>query len=76
MTEQMTARAYYNRGTAKVRSGDHKGAITDYDKAIELNPKYAMAYSNRGVAKYYLGNHKGAVKDFDKVKSLRKEKVR
>ena len=26
-------------------------AIKDYDKAIELDPNYAMAYNNRGAAK-------------------------
>jgi hypothetical protein len=29
---------------------DLNGAIVDYDKAIELNPKYANAYTNRAQA--------------------------
>ena len=35
----------------KMSLKQHKEAIADYDKAIELNPKDADAYYNRGVAK-------------------------
>jgi len=34
---------------------DYKGAIQDYNKAIELNPILAKAYNNRGLAKIDLG---------------------
>ena len=30
---------------------DYKGAIQDYNKAIEINPNDADAYNNRGNAK-------------------------
>ena len=50
--------------------GNHKGAIKDYDKALELNPDYANAYYNRGVAKGKLGDYKGAIEDFDKAIAL------
>ena len=32
------AKAYYNRGLAKSDLQDYKGAIADFNKAIELNP--------------------------------------
>ena len=38
------ARAYGNRGIAKQAKGDLDGAIADYDRAIELDPKFAHAY--------------------------------
>jgi len=31
---------------------DYKGAIQDFNKTIELDPKNIIAYGNRGLAKY------------------------
>ena len=53
-------RPYNIRGIAYVRQGNLLQAISDYNKAIGINPKYAEAYRNRG-AVYY------AIKEFDKA---------
>ena len=53
-----TAEEYINRGNAKCELGDYRGAIADYNKAIELNPKYVKAYYNRGIAKKRLGDRR------------------
>ena len=47
--------------------GDYQGAIADYDKAIERNPRFAVAYNNRGNAKSTLEDHQGAIADYDKA---------
>jgi len=39
-----SAQAYYNRGNTWYEKGDYDRAISDYNKAIELNPTYADAY--------------------------------
>ncbi len=44
------AETYYNRGNAYGKKGQYDKAISDYTKAIEINPSYAKAYYNRGVA--------------------------
>ena len=44
------ADAYNNRGVAYAKLGDYRQAISDYDRAIEINPEYAEAYYNRGIA--------------------------
>ena len=50
-TQAESAVFYYNRGNDKANAGDYSGAISDYNKAIEINPKHAFAYINRGIAK-------------------------
>ncbi len=61
---------YMERGETKSELGDFDGAIVDYDKAIELKPKYAIAYHNRGLAKEALGQHDAAKVDFEKAKEI------
>ncbi len=45
------AEVYFNRGSAKIDLLDYAGAIAEYSKALEMNPKFAEAYHNRGLAK-------------------------
>ena len=46
-----TAEEYFDSGYDKAKAKDYYGAIADYTKAIELNPKYTEAYNNRGITK-------------------------
>jgi tetratricopeptide (TPR) repeat protein/S1-C subfamily serine protease len=64
------AYSYNNRGVAKSALGNNQGAISDFDRAIAINPQRLMAYYNRGIAKYILGNKQGAISDFDKAIAL------
>src|SRR5690242_17070680 len=41
--------AYFDRGNALDAAGEYDRAISDYDKAIELDPKDADALNNRGL---------------------------
>jgi protein O-mannosyl-transferase len=59
--------AYENRGSAKINEHDNYGAIQDFNKAIELNPKYAKAFYNRGLAKNELHEQEGALQDYSKA---------
>ena len=62
--------AYNYRGFAKLSLGDHEGAIADYDRVIELNPKDASAYNNLGVARKKLGDLPGAIADYSRAIDL------
>ena len=54
-------------GNIKSKKGDHNGAISDYTKAIEINPKLYGAYHNRGLSKGKLNDYEGAISDFTKA---------
>src|SRR5258705_124712 len=65
------ANEYINRGNARYGKGDLDGALADYDKAIELNPKDALAYYNRGNVKDKTGDVDGALADYGKAIKLK-----
>ncbi len=67
---QKTAEDYLDSGNAKADLEDYKGAIQDYNKAIELNPDLAEAYYNRGVAKIFLGQKDDGCLDLSKAGEL------
>jgi protein O-mannosyl-transferase len=55
--------AYNNRGNIRIEQKDFKGALEDFNKAIEL--KYNDAYNNRGILRNKLGDYKKALEDFN-----------
>jgi tetratricopeptide (TPR) repeat protein len=61
---------YTNRGTTYSKKGNYNEAIREYDKAIELNPSYAIAYYNRSVAYTKTGQYDRAINDCNKVLQL------
>lgn len=54
----------------KIIIDDITSALTDFDKAIQINPKTSDSYNNRGRLKYILGDYDLAIADFDKAVSL------
>ena len=70
---QIQAYVNYGLGMEKYENGHYKGAVTSFDKAIELNPEFIDAYLNRGNAKYKLGAYYGAIADFDQAIQLNPE---
>lgn len=62
--------AYTNQGTTYSKKGKYNEAIKEYDKAIELNPRYKIAYYNRSVAYTKTGQYDRAINDCNKVLQL------
>jgi len=71
--ETKNAQFYYERGVKKSDEGIYKGAISDYNKAIEINPDYEDAYYERGFAKESIKDYKGAISDYTKVIKLNQD---
>ena len=63
-------KAYFSRGLSQINLKDYNGAISDYTKAIELDPNEAEAYKNRAISKYYTNDLKGACEDAKESASL------
>ena len=42
-----SAEEYNSRGLVKSNLKDHRGAMEDYTRAIEIDPQYSSAYHNR-----------------------------
>ena len=61
---------YNNRGIAYFDLQNYEQAISDYNRAIEINPKYAEAYYNRGLLYQILDETEKANADFAKAKQL------
>jgi len=59
--------AYYNRALAYEDKKELDYAISDYTKAIEINPEDYLSCNNRGKLYSQMGKHDQAIKDFDRA---------
>ncbi len=63
--------AYFNQGTAFEKIGRMGSAISDYDKAIAINPAGFKAYYNLGGALERTGRPELAIAEYDKLIALK-----
>jgi|SRR5581483_1858141 len=61
---------YNNRGNAYKDKGDGDIAISDYNRAINIDPKYSVPYYNRANAYHDKGDHDLAIADYNQAISL------
>ena len=54
-------------GSIYIRQGNFTQAMSDYNKAIGMNPNYAGVYTHRGVVYAKQGNFTQAISDFTKA---------
>jgi len=61
---------YLADAQAKFQKADWDGAIADYTKVLDIDPKQTVAYSNRGMARRAKKDLDGAIADFNQAISL------
>ncbi len=61
---------FLNQGLNKVKEGEYRGAIADFNQALQINPNEAQSYHNRGNARFKLGEIQGAMEDFTQALRL------
>jgi tetratricopeptide (TPR) repeat protein len=61
---ERSAHAYMGRGLIYSVSGNPQQALSDYNKALELNPKYTRAWYNRGNWYFDSLDYEKAISDF------------
>jgi serine/threonine protein kinase len=70
-TEELpAAEVFFKYGSECYKKKDYDGAIQNYSKAIELNPRYAEAYSDRGNSYYMKDDYDQAFTDYNKAIEL------
>lgn len=69
-TRLSVVKAYYNRGKVYAAKRSYDAAISDYTRAIEAHPEYAVAYFDRAFAYRHKKHHIQAIKDLHKARSL------
>jgi tetratricopeptide (TPR) repeat protein len=64
------AEGFVNRGSARGFNGDVNGAIADFGRAIELDPKLTSAFYDRGIARLQKSDSDGAIADLNRAIEL------
>lgn len=62
---------FFFRGIAKYNLGDLRGAKTDFDRSVRLNPIFTNGYHYRGITESRFGNYESALADLQKAIDLR-----
>ncbi len=62
--------AYNVRGSAYGRAGEHRRALDDFNRAIELKPRFYQAYANRALVERNMGDQAQAASDYNTALQL------
>lgn len=69
-------KAFFYRANLRFSKGDNKGALSDYNESIRINPECAAdVYFNRGLLRFAEGDKNQACEDWTKAGELGKENI-
>lgn len=69
------AKAFRERGIFAYRSGELDNAIADFDRAIQLDPKFTAAYIDRSIVLYRLRKFEKAFADIAQAKRIERART-
>jgi tetratricopeptide (TPR) repeat protein len=69
------AKALRERGIFAYRAGELDNAIADFDRAIQLDPKFTAAYIDRGIVLYRLRKFEKAFADIAQAKRIERTRT-
>lgn len=72
---ESTAEGLTMKGLAKLRAGDHEAAISFFDRAIKMDPRFAQAFQKKGSSLQSLKRHAEAVECYTKSYQLQSDEV-
>lgn len=73
--ESDLAKPHYDKGVILSIYGKHQRAIASFDRALSINPNFALGYYSRGISWEQSGNTTAAIQDFQKAISLAQKQV-
>lgn len=68
--ELATVDNLYNLGLAEAERGNFQGAITQFNRILEVKPDSASAYLARSLSRFRLGDRMGAMEDAQQAQQL------
>ncbi|MAO46131.1 MAG: hypothetical protein CL823_03185 [Crocinitomicaceae bacterium] len=68
--EEKDPNSFHDMGICKFNCGRMKEAISDLDRAAELQPDYGYRFAARGWMKQSMGDRTGAIADYKKAIEL------
>ena len=71
LTPEQEAETAYNLALEMMGKKDYNAAITDFTKAVTLNPMFEKAFLNRGFARYESKSNDAAILDFNTANGLK-----
>ena len=70
LNDSKSAQEYFDKGKSYFDLEQYYNAVSDFDKAIELDPEFRDAYFQRGYCKDELEDYYGAISDYSKAIEL------
>jgi tetratricopeptide (TPR) repeat protein len=61
---------WFEQGTQEFLSGNFEGALTNYDKGLEIQPENPEVWYARGIVLHYLNDYGEAIASFDKARAI------